>query len=301
MTPQNVASRPKPMIAKPPLRLSSSRLLVEIIAPSTQQRGSRFDRAGFITQVTLDSEHTFCTTESADGTGGAGLCNEFGITTAVGFEAAPPGAQFVKPGVGLLTRPDEKPYAFWHNYPVQPFPVHVEHTADCAVFLTEPLDCRGYALRLSKTLQVRENQLRIHYSAENVGHSRISVDEYRHNFIALDDRGPGPGQQLRLPFTPEPERGFGGLQITGSTITWTQAPRRVFHGRLHGFKDCLNPWWELIDETAGIGMRESTSFPWSRFALYGTARLLSPEAFVQLDLEPGQRQQWQRDYLFFGL
>ena len=43
----------------------------QIMAPGAQQRDSRFDRAGFITQVTLDSEHTFCTTESGDGTGGA--------------------------------------------------------------------------------------------------------------------------------------------------------------------------------------------------------------------------------------
>src|SRR5690554_4456888 len=69
--------------------IRNEHLSVEIGEPGNYN-GSRFDWTGFIQQVTLASgNHTFCTPESlihGEGSGGAGLCNEFGIHMPVGYD-----------------------------------------------------------------------------------------------------------------------------------------------------------------------------------------------------------------------
>lgn len=88
-------------------RLSNGILTVDI-ADIGEYKGTRFDWTGFITQVTLEEgKHTFCVPESLkpdEGTGGKGLCNEFGISRAIGYDEAPIGGWFPKIGVGLLQK-----------------------------------------------------------------------------------------------------------------------------------------------------------------------------------------------------
>jgi hypothetical protein len=89
--------------------------MVEIAHPG-EYAGSRFDWTAFIRQVTLKQGlHTFCTAESlvsGKGTGGIGLCNEFGNDLPVGYDEAPSGSKYPKIGVGLLTRRDSGRYDF---------------------------------------------------------------------------------------------------------------------------------------------------------------------------------------------
>src|SRR5512145_1044760 len=153
--------------------LRSDRLAVSIATPGSFYRGTRFDWTAFITQVMLNGRpafpperspspgHTFCVTESfvpERGSGGVGMCNEFGIETPVGYDDARPGEAFPKIGVGLLTRPEtpqDAPYHFFYPYAIaQEFPVHVETETDLVKFTVEPLECRGYAAQLTKTVSV---------------------------------------------------------------------------------------------------------------------------------------------------
>src|SRR4030043_185045 len=91
-----------------PIKIHSDQLAVEIAQPGSLYSGPRFDWTGFITQVTLVSpegtRHTFCVPESLEpgkGTGGWGLCNEFGNDKAIGYTDAQPGAAFPKLGICL--------------------------------------------------------------------------------------------------------------------------------------------------------------------------------------------------------
>src|SRR5512135_3483133 len=96
------------------IQLHSDRLEVEISQPGAAYSGTRFDWSGFVTQVTLDGKHTYCIPESlvpGEGSGGIGLCNEFGIDSPVGFDETKPGDLFPKIGIGLLTRLDKPDYS----------------------------------------------------------------------------------------------------------------------------------------------------------------------------------------------
>lgn len=94
------------------ITLSNDILTVEI-ADLGAYKGTRFDWTGFITQVTLEQgKHMFCVPESlvpGQGTGGIGLCNEFSISRAIGYDDAEVGEWFPKPGVGLLQKQEDAP------------------------------------------------------------------------------------------------------------------------------------------------------------------------------------------------
>jgi len=289
------------------MKLCSNRLCVQVAEPGTFYSGTRFDWTGFITQVTLDGRHTFCVPESLDssvGSGGVGMCNEFGIFRPVGYDEAAPGECFPKFGVGLLQRESDEAYDFMHLYSLTPFTRRVTSGEGWARMESEPLPCRGYAAREVKTLRVEENTLSIAYELENVGTQAIRTHEYCHNFLAIDGRGPGEGCVLRVAQGLSASDTPDLLQQEGSTVRWLHAPEASFlcrffaSGQAPGKID--GPVWELSLEPEGVAVSEALSAPVAGLSLWCASHVASPEVFVDIDIEPGQTQSWTRTYRFTG-
>lgn len=303
------------LIENPSVVLRSDRLVVEIAQPGSVYSGTRFDWTAFITQVTLDGTHTFCVPESlkpGQGTGGIGLCGEFGIEEPIGYDDAQPGDAFPKLGIGLLARPDEQPYNFFRPYEiVAPFPIHVTSNATQATFTVEPLDCRGYAVRLTKTVTVEGAGLTIAYALENVAEKPVVTTEYVHNFMGIDGHAIGPDYRLRMPYTiglaaqegPFAERlkhMMAILDVQGGDIRCKATPEHPFYCRPLGFAKTDAAQWELLHEPTGVGMREYDDFAPARVAVWGEAHVISAEVFVPVNVQPGEKQRWTRRYEFFA-
>ncbi|MBN2005683.1 MAG: hypothetical protein JXA21_20165 [Anaerolineae bacterium] len=292
--------------------------------PGSIYRGTRFDWTAFITQVTLDAVpfgvpgvkpspgHTFCVAESfapERGTGGVGLCNEFGIEMPVGYDDAHPGETFPKIGIGLLARPEnppDAPYQFFRPYAIaQEFPVSIEARDNWARFTVEPLACRGYAARLVKTVSVEANTLSIAYALENVGQKPIVTHEYCHNFTGIDEQALGPDYSLSTPYpialetVPErPQSTTANLEIVGNTLRCRSIPQHSFYARLQGFAQTNEPQWTLTHVPSGVTMKEYDDFTPARVAVWGMLHVFSAEVFVDINLLPGETQQWTRRYTF---
>jgi len=285
------------------IRIASDRIAVDILEPGSEiYRRTRFDWTGFVTQVTLDDAHTFCVPESFEagvGTGGIGLCNEFGTNTPVGYDDAKPGDMFPKIGIGLLTRVDDEPYSPFFPYPVEPFPMRVEQTESAATFVVDPVAVRGYAMRLTKRLEAESNQLTIRYRLENVGQKPIETAEYNHNFVGIDGAKFGPGYEMSFPFdvTPDKEPPFA---IDNGKITWQEQPEEAYCHAFSGFEGISKPYWELRLLSNGASIREQPDFNWTRCVFFGTRYLVSAEVFVGISIQPGQSQEWRRAYTFTG-
>jgi hypothetical protein len=293
-----------------PIVLRSDRLTVEIAPPGSAYSGTRFDWSAFITQVTLDGAHTFCVPESyqpGQGTGGAGLCNEFGIDQAIGYAEARPGECFPKLGVGLLARPAEDDYSFGKPHEiVARFPVQVDTAPNSATFVVEPLECRGYAARLAKTVSVAGNTLRIDYRLDNVGTLPLVTSEYCHNFTAFDGHRLGPDYRLRFPYTialePMEPRMSDWLrdrvQISGADIQPRPVENWGMYCRPLGYTRTGAPQWELAHLPSGVTMRETDDFAPCRVAVWGAPHVISAEVFIPIDLAAGQAMNWSRQYEF---
>ncbi len=284
----------------------SQRLEVEISTPGAAYHGTRFDWSGFITQVTLDGTHTFCVPESyqpGEGTGGIGLCNEFGIDRAIGYDEVKAGELFPKLGIGLLRRQDQSAYDFFYPYKIgQLFPMGVESGPDWVRFTVEPLECRGYAARLVKTVRLQGNQLEIAYQLANVGQKPLLTNEYVHNFNGIDRQLLGPDYRLRFPYRVEIEqetaRGMEVVDLQGQEVRIRQTPTQAFYFRPQGFSQSAAPQWELKLQTSGVGLCETDDFAPVRVGIWGTAHVISAEIFVEVSVQPGQVQEWVRRYEF---
>ncbi|WP_010243172.1 hypothetical protein [Acetivibrio cellulolyticus] len=284
------------------LKITGKRLEVEIAYPGTFYSGSRFDWTGFITKVTLDGKHSFCAPESpipGEGSGGFGFCNEFGIHTPIGYDEAIPGEKFHKLGTGLLTRPDESNYFFFDKYEVAPFPVTIESASDHVIFELESLECKGYAVRMIKEVSVDQNKMIIKYNLKNVGSKPIQTEEYCHNFISIDNNPTGPDYVLRFPYSAEAEETPDVLDVSGNEIRWNKQPNNDFYIVPGGLKPVENHFWELLHEPSGVGVREISTFPIQKVAVWGKGHVISPEVFININIEPGKTQSWERVYEFF--
>jgi hypothetical protein len=318
------------------ISIRSDQLAVEIARPGKVYQGKRFDWSGFITQVTLDGTHTFCVPESyqpGQGTGGIGLCNEFGIDMPLGYTDAKPGELFPKLGIGLLQREEEPAYNFFKPYTlVTPFPMQIQEEENRAVFLVEPVETRGYAAKLTKTLSVSGKTLQIAYHLENTGSQPLKTNEYCHNFMAIDAKPMGPEYRLRFPYVVKFEelsgqvsamgpkwmryipkfirkgmadrraRGMQSiLQVNNADFSLRETPKTPFYTRTVGFTNTDLPQWELTYLPTGLGMREYNDFsPW-RVAIWGVTHVISVEVFIAIDLQPGQAMQWSRRYEFLEI
>lgn len=286
------------------LKIKSTRLDIEIAYPGTFYSGSRFDWTGFITKVVLDKKHSFCAPESpipGEGSGGFGFCNEFGISTPIGYDEAKPGEKFHKLGTGLLTRPDESDYFFFDKYEVTPYPVTIESISEHVRFELEPVECNGYAVRMIKEVSVFENKMTIKYCLTNEGSKPIKTEEYCHNFISIDNHPTCSDYVLKFPYSTESKETPDVLDVSGNEITWNTQPQNDFYIVPGGFKPIENHTWELLHKPSGVGVREISTFPIQKVAVWGKGHVISPEVFITVDIAPGKTQSWQRVYEFFTL
>lgn len=289
----------------------SNGILTVQLADVGSYRGTRFDWTGFITQITLEKgKHTFCVSESlipGQGTGGAGLCNEFGISRAIGYDEIEVGEWFPKPGVGLLQKQSSDSYAFDGIYPLIPFHVSVEYSKHSVTYTVHPMECRGYSMLMSKTVSIEGDRLSISYTLENKGIKPLHTEEYVHNFIGIDHKETGAEYELRVPGelkVEEPESSYTEnlLQVYENTLSWRGKPDRPFYCRLSGWENAgSDMYWELVNRQVGAGLRESGDFRAERMALWGEGHVISSEVFADISILPRHSKHWRRIYQFFTL
>jgi hypothetical protein len=286
--------------------IKNEQLTVEIGKPG-QYSGSRFDGTGFIHQVTLAAgNHTFCTPESliaGSGSGGIGLCNEFGIRMPVGYDDVAVGDYFPKVGAGLLQRTDLEPYDFFKEYPIQPYPIQSEHGADYVRYIADPIPHNGYAFRFEKEVRIEGATLTIHYELHNVGEKPVVTNEYVHNFLSIDHHPVGPDYVLHFPEQLVPSHDMTGsvLEFNGQHVSWSKKVDTMFQCNLPGYESDVPYYWELTHKKAGVGLRERGRSPASSVVLWYTSHVLSPEIFVDINVKPGECQRWSRSYDFFTM
>jgi hypothetical protein len=285
--------------------ISSSRLRVEVAEPDTRPNAtSRFDRAGFVTEVELDGEVRFCASEPNNllhpSSGGRGLCNEYKLNAA-SVEAVS-GTRYPKPGVGLLLKEGNEPYILHRKYNVNPFDVSCSFEESKAVFFTEPLPCMGYALRQVKTLEVSGNALTMSVALENVGERTFTALEYCHNFISIAGMALGPSYILQSPFLAD----LGTRELSSAMV-----------GCGHGFTFSRYQPTPMEYEVAAGDLIAGRPFEWLLSCSSAKARvscvedinlggvhiwasdhMVSMETFHAISLVPGARDSWMRTWRF---
>ena len=229
--------------------------------------------------------------------------------TPLDYTETKPGDSFLIIGVGVLTRPDDKPYAFTRVYPiVNKGKWKVKKQPDQVRFIHELTD-KNYSYKYEKTVHLvkDKNEMVLEHTLKNTGNRTIETSVYDHNFFVIDKQPVGPGYVVRLPFNITGEgQGIGELaKFDGKNIEFIRnlkGDETVFCGGLTGFGDTEKDYDIRIEnQTARAGVRITCDRPFLKLNFWCCTTTLCPEPYIKIKVEPGKEFSWKIRYEFYNL
>ena len=302
-----------PVMKFPQAEISNGLLKAKLYLPDSRKgyyRGTRFDWSGNIPDLEFKG-HTYFGqwfTKYSPETHDAimGPVEEF---TPLDYMETKPGESFLKIGVGVLTKPDEKPYAFSRLYPVvNPGKWTIKKQADQVRFI-HILNGNDYSYHYEKSVQLIQGkpEMVLNHMLRNTGNKTIETSVYDHNFFVIDKQPVGPGYVVKLPFNIRGEgNGIGTLaEIEGTQIVFLRGLRNgetVFCSGLEGFGPGSEDYDIRIEnKTTGAGVRISCDQPILRLNFWCCSTTVCPEPYIKIKVEPGQEFRWKINYEFYTL
>lgn len=224
------------------------------------------------------------------------------------YSEAKPGGTFVRLGVGVVRRPDDRPFHAFHTYEiVDPGKWKVRTSDDRVEFTHELKHESGLAYVYKKTIRLEKDkpELLIEHSLRNKGSRPIETAQYNHNFFVIDKQPTGPDFSVKFPFD---ARATMDLQDKARVqdrelvyLRELQKGESVFT-ELKGFGDTSKDydfWIENAKVKAGV--RITGDRPLTRLVFWSIRTTLCPEPYIGIRVEPGDETKWNIAYEFYTL
>jgi hypothetical protein len=278
-------------------------------------RGTRFDQAGMVGSLTLGGQNFYgpwfdrVSPEvmdyvfTQDGIVGgpdsavSGPVEEF---APIGFDDAAPNETFLKIGVGLLRKPDSKPYDHYHLYDiVDAGKRDVSHTGSSVTFTQE---IKG-AVRYVKTLRLvpGKSQMRIEHVLTNTGSKPISTTVYDHNFLKLSPGNEDVAVSLPFAITPDPAPDPRLVRIDGNRFAYLRSlrDRDMVSFHITGFGSTSRDYDIKVENVrTGAGMRVTADQSLSRMNVWSIRSVMAVEPYIDVALAPGATKRWVYTYTY---
>ena len=228
----------------------------------------------------------------------------------LGYSQALPGQTFVRIGVGAVRKPAENEYLAFKTYEiVDPGKWTVKVGRDNIRFVHELNAGNGYAYRYTKTVRLpglADPVMVIEHSLENRGSKPIETAQYNHNFFVIDGRSVGPPMRVQFPFALKAKRPFATnlAEVEGGEIRYNEyiPPGESIYGEFEGFGTAATDYDIRVENRdSGAGVRIRGDRPIVRLVYWSIKTVLSPEAYIQLNVAPGKTEKWKYTYDFYEL
>lgn len=285
--------------------LNKESLTVEISEPGSDYRGTRFDWSGMFHRIVKDG-YVFVDSWSDvedihvhDHV--RGPSEEF---VTVDFYGVEPGSVFVKPGVGLLMRPDVKPYDWFRLYPIVDEGHRDVEEYDCGILFRHVLDGRYSYEKIVELLSGDTMRIAHRLSWNDARH--LEGFAYNHNFLTFGGVTVGPGRKVDFPYTPAGNwrNEYDNVALTDHGIRFNApvAPPSVYMGDLHS-ADGYTPYSFHISEESIPGERPRRvsvygSTPLHHVVFWSNPRVACVEPYMPLRLGRGETAEWSILYVF---
>ncbi|MCF2499543.1 hypothetical protein [Dyadobacter chenhuakuii] len=278
-------------------------------ASSGYYRGVRFDWAGQVASLDYKGHSYFgqwnSTYDPKLHDAIMGPVEEF---VALDFDAVKPGETFVKIGVGVLVKPDDKKYSFATNYEVKDAGKWtVDKKKDHVTFTHTLKDATGYGYVYTKTLRLVKGkpQLVLEHSLKNTGSKEISTSTYNHNFFMIDKEPTNEHIRIVFPFEVSGEgAGFGTIiNAKGKTLNYARPVvngDQIFSSGLKGFGATAKDYDIRIENTkTSAGVRITGDRPLEKLVYWANPTTSCPEPYIHTSAKPGQETKWNVNYEFY--
>jgi 6-phosphogluconolactonase len=297
----------------PQAEISNAQIRAKLYLPDPQAgyyRATRFDWSGVISSLEWNGHSYFGQWfdrydpklhDSITGPVEEFLTNGSGL----GYDEAKPGESFVKIGVGALRRPDNAPFRQFATYEItDPGKWTVRRSSQEIEFTQQLGDTSGYAYVYHKTLRLQGNRLILEHRLQNAGRKTISTSVYEHNFFMLDGQASGPDTILRFRFDPRAKADLHGLAETeGMSLHYLrelQSGQTVF-SELNGYGGNAADNDIRVENTrTGAAVHQTGDHPMSKLVLWSIRTTVCPEAYIDLQVEPGKEVSWRIAYEFYA-
>ena len=227
--------------------------------------------------------------------------------SALKYDLAKPGEPFVKIGVGVLRRIDDKPYTFSTTYPVIDAGKWTVQASPGGISFKQVLKSPvGIAYVYKKTLKLdpHEPVLILEHELKNTGAETIDTQVYNHDFYVLDNGPTGPEMEVRFPFAPTPQEPLtNGARIDGDKLVYDRELEtgQFVYTHLTGFSPALSDFHISVENRkTGVGVEETGDLPLSRVVFWSIRTTICPEGYVHLKIAPGETAHWSIRYRFYA-
>ncbi len=225
--------------------------------------------------------------------------------SAFGWEDAKVGGTFVKIGVGVLRKPDEKKYDHFRLYEiVNRGKWTVKRTASSVTFtqtVNDPGSGFGYVYTKKVSLVPGKAQMTIEHTLRNTGTKTINGMTYDHNFQRWDDQTPGPDYSMMFAYEPRTTDSLDGVPLAflGKTINFTRplAGKDSLRVSTIGFgPDARDYDFRFENKKLGIGWHAVGDKPLLQAVVWSIRSAFAIEPFISYSIEPGKDFSWKLSY-----
>ena len=232
-------------------------------------------------------------------TNGAGL----------GWDDAKPGDTFIRIGVGVVRREDNKQFNAFSYYPiVDPGTWRVRKAKNRISFTHTLTDKKGYAYIYTKSIRLHDAKpiLIIEHTLKNTGTKRIQTSQYNHNFFMLDGEPTGTATVTKVPFELKATRPFANTfaEARGKEIRYNTnlETGQSTYAEFAGFgKTSADYDIRMENQKAGAGVHITGDQPLEKLVYWSIKTVFSPEPYIEINVEPGKEHKWTYKYEFYDL
>jgi len=321
--------------APPTGHISNGQVDVSFYIPDAANgfyRGTRFDWSGIIYSLLYKGEeyygrwytsidpgiHNNVQRIGTDGKGevvtgiassGQGPAEEFLTSNkALGFDEAKPGDTFLKIGVGVLRRPDDKPYDRYRDYEIVDGGKWTTKIGQDNVEFTQTLSnpVSGYGYVYTKTLRLLPGKpmMRIEHQLRNTGARPLVSSVYDHNFFVTHNHQTGPDNVITTPYPmksrrpPSPDL----ARIEGNKLLFVRplSTLEMVSMQIEGFEPTAKDYSFRVENiSTGTGYSVQGDRPLNNILLWAIYTNISMEAFINLQADPGKEERWAYEYTYF--
>jgi hypothetical protein len=302
-----------PLTDFPQTEISNGIIQAKIYLPDSQKgyyQGTRFDWSGNMPSLKYAGHEYFgqwftkYSPEIHDVI--MGPVEEF---TALAYDETKPGETFVKIGVGVLRKPDDKPYSFARYYQIVNMGTRKVTSKPDQVQFTHELNDKDYSYRYEKTVQLIKNkpEMVLIHTLKNTGKKTIETSVYDHNFFVIDNQPVGPGYSITVPWDIRGTgQGIGELaEIIGKQVLFLRNVNNgenVFCSPLEGFSASPKDYeFRIENKLAGAGVKITCDQPILKLNFWCCSTTLCPEPYILVKADPGKEFTWKIHYEFYTL
>jgi hypothetical protein len=316
------------MAAEPPrAEISNGTIRARLYLPDARNgyyRGTRFDWSGVVSSLEYKGHNYFGEwfdrfdpkvydvdfsngISAGPNSAATGPVEEFSTAgKALGYDEAKPGETFIKIGVGVLRKPEEKNYDHYKSYEiVDGNKWNVRKSADRVEFIQTVTGGAGYGYVYRKVVRLVKGapEMVLEHSLKNTGNRPIETSVYDHNFFVIDKQTTGPDFVVRFPFDLRGGRAMGDLaELRGNELIYKRVlgnQDRAFT-TLEGYGDTAKDFDIRVENRkTRAGVRVVADRPITRLVYWSIRSVLSPEAYMQIRIEPGRTAEWRLTYHFY--